>query len=259
MRSFQWVVVALLSMPAGARADEPKTPEQIAALAVSNNLLATNNAKAEVLLEVSKRGKVVRTRRIITMIKRKDGRTRSMVEFQAPADVAGAKFLSVDDNDGGTQQYLYLPAFKKVKRMVGAQRDRSFMGTDFSFSDLEGRRVDDSVWKRLEDSEISKVPVIVIEGRPKQTENESYGRSVWYVHSKNYVPMRIDFFDPRDPQVLKKQFKVRRLEKKGGRWIATDSVMRTLKKKSQTRLKLVRIDFKTELSDAELSRAALER
>jgi hypothetical protein len=259
MKSFQWALIALLASPAAVQASGSETPDEIAALAVNNNLLSTNNAKAEVLLEVSKRGKVVSTRRIITMIKRQDGRTRSLVEFQAPADVAGAKFLSVERDDGGTQQYLYLPAFKKVKRMVGAQRNRSFMGTDFSFSDLEGRKVEDSIWKRLKDSEISKVPVIVIEGRVKKTDSETYGRSVWYVHAKTKVPMRIDFFDVRDPTLLKKQFKVKRLEKKGGRWIATDSIMRTIKKKSETRLKLVRIDFKTELSDAELSRAALER
>ena len=251
--------LALLALPAISIAAPPETAEEIAARALENNFMSTNDAQAEVVLQVSKKGKVVRTRRIISKTRRREQETRSLVAFESPAEVAGTKFLSIEKKGEPTQQFLYLPAFKKVKRVVGAQRNRSFMGTDFSYADLEGREVSESNWKRLEDSQISKVPVYVIEGRPKQVKDEPYGRSVWYVHRKHLVPMRIDFFDAAQPDVLKKQLKVKRLERRSGRWLATDSVMATIKKKTATRLKLIRIDFDTPLTDAELSRAALER
>jgi len=254
-----WVAMAVVAMaPAGARAAD-LTAEQIAAKALDNNLLSTSNAQAEIELTVQKRGKVVRTRRIVSKVRRADGETRSLVEFRSPADVAGTKFLSVQTRGERSQQLMYLPAFKKVKQVVGAQRNRSFMGTDFSYADLEGREVEDATWKKLADADISGVSVYVVEGRPKDVGSEAYGKSVLYVHKAHLVPMRIDFFDKADPTTLAKQFKVRRLEKKDGRWIATDSVMSTEKKQTRTRLQLVKVDFTSELSDAELSRAALER
>lgn len=251
--------IAILCSPALAQAEAPETAEQIAERALQNNLLSTNDAQAEVLLEVSKDGKVVRTRRIVTKTRRREDETRTLVEFQSPAEVAGTKFLSVQPKAGENQQFLFLPAFKKVKRVVGAQRNRSFMGTDFSYADLEGRDAALTDWKRLPDTEISKVPVFVIEGQPKKAGAEPYSRSVWYVHKEHLVPMRIDFFDLADREVVQKQLKVLRLERRGTRWLATDSVMSTPKKKTATRLKVARIDFDTALSDAELSRAALER
>lgn len=236
-----------------------QSAEDIAARALDNNLLSTNNARAELELLVEKRGKVVRRRKILSKVRRDEEEIRSLVEFEAPADVSGTKFLSVQPRGEPAQQFIFLPAFKKVKRVVGAQRNRSFMGTDFSYADLEGREVEQATWKRLPDAEVGPVPVYVVEGRPKDPKKEQYGRSVIYVHKEHFVPMRIDFFEVRDPEALAKQFKVKRLEKRDERWLATDSTMATVKKGTRTRMRLTAVDFDTKLTDAELSRAALER
>ena len=79
------------------------------------------------------------------------------------------------------------------------------------------------------------------------------------MHKQHFVPMRIDFFELGAPELLFKQFKVKRLEKRGERWIASDSTMATVKKATRTRMRLTAVDFDTELSAAALSRAALER
>ena len=233
------------------------TAEQIAARALNNNTFSTSNARAEVELEVSKQGKVIRQRRISTKIKRTDDEVRSFVEFMSPAEVAGTKFLSVEPNDGEADQFIYLPAFKKVKRVVGSQRDKSFMGTDFSYSDLDGRRVDDATWVRKDDAVIGGQPTYVVEGTPKKA-NESYGRMLIWVHQTHLIPMRIDFFE-KDGTTVKKRFSVKRLEKKDERWVATDSTMATVTKHTETRLKIMKIDFDAEIPAEELTRRALER
>lgn len=247
------MIVALLLIAA-----EPSASE-IAQRALENNSFSTSNARATVELDVQKDGKTVRSRRIITKIKRKDGEVKSFVEFTAPADVAGTKFLSLEKNSESAEQFIYLPAFKKIKRVVGAQKAGSFMGTDFSYADLDGRDVDDAQWSRQKDETIDGVDCWVIEGQPKKTdEDDQYGRTLIWVHKEHFLPMRIDFFD-RDKTTVKKRLLVKKLEKKNERWIAAESVMATLSKSTETRLKLASVDFDTPIPDDEFSQRALER
>lgn len=251
------LLLALLSGASVADAGE-LSAHDIAAKALENNTFSTSNARAEVALEVSKEGKVLRKRSIITKIKRDDKAVRSFVEFRSPADVAGTKFLSVEARGEPADQFIYLPAFKKVKRVVGAQRSQSFMGTDFSYDDLDGRRVDDLDWKRLDDAALSGQDCYVVEGLPKNADKSTYGRSIIWVHKKHLIPMRIDFFGS-DKSTLKKRLTVRRLEKLHERWVASDSVMETIEKKTETRLKVESVDFETPIPDEDISQRALER
>jgi outer membrane lipoprotein-sorting protein len=249
---------AVLSVSGTSWANEA---EDIATKAFENNSFTASNARADVDLEVSKSGKVHRKRRITTKIKKKDGVTRSFVEFREPADVAGTKFLSVEEGTGAAadaEQFIYLPAFKKVKRVVGSQRTESFMGTDFSYADLDGRDVDDAEWKRLADEKVGGQDCFVIEGVPKKPGDEDYGKSVLWVHKQYLVPMRIDFFD-KDRTTVRKRFTVKKLERKSERWLATDAVMATLAKDTSTRIKITEVDFSSSIPDDEMTRGALER
>lgn len=249
--------VALALGPGVSSAGEP-SPRDIAAKALENNTFSTSNARAEVELAVAKDGKVVRRRRLVTKIKRAEGTVRSFVEFIAPADVAGTKFLSVEDRGEAAAQFIYLPAFKKVKRVVGAQRSSSFMGTDFSYSDLDGRDVDEAEWKRVGEESIGGQECWVIEGIAKKADDDGYGRTVLWVHKKHDLPMRIDFFG-RDRKTLEKRLTVRKLERLHDRWVASESVMETLEKGTETRLQLENVDFDTPIADEDLSQRALER
>lgn len=251
---------AVLSIGAGSRAAaaaaEP-TAAEIAVRALENNTFSTSNAQAEVELDVSKDKKITRQRTIVTKIKRDAKTVRSFVEFKAPADVAGTRFLSVQERGRQADQYIYLPAFKKVKRVIGAQRSTSFMGTDFSYADLDGRDAGSAEWKRLDDAVLGGQACYVIEGLPKGSEGE-YGRTVMWVHKKHMIPMKIEFYD-KDRLALKKRLTVHKLEKKHDRWVASDSVMETAGKGTETRLKLTSVDFDTPIADDDLSQRALER
>jgi len=248
-------LVGLCFTTAVAMAAEPK---KLADEAFDNNMFSNENARFTVVLEISKKGKLIRTREITALVKRKDGLISSFVEFQKPADVSGTRFLSVESSPGNSQQFIYLPAFKKTKRIVGTQKGKSFMGTDFSYSDLEGRDVEESNWKRLPDEKIQGEDCHVIEGRPKNLEDEQYGRIVLWIHKKNKIPLRSDFYDRKAAKVLKR-LTVKKLGKKDGQWIIMDSVMETILKKSQTRMKVIAVDLKTPVSDDALTREALER
>lgn len=252
------VVIANLPLGPIAAGEEMLTPSQIVARALENNTFSASNATAQVNLLVSKDGKRVRERQILTKVRRDSTQVRAFVEFRAPADVAGTKFLSIEKRGQLADQYIYLPAFRKVKRVIGAERSGSFMGTDFAYADLDGHEADDADWKRLPDEEIAKQGCYVLEGTPKEARVDAYGRSVVWVHKAYLVPMRIDFFD-RDRRTLKKRLTVHRLEKKSGRWLASDSEMETPKRGTKTELVLGEVDFVTPIPDEELGQRALER
>ena len=235
-----------------------QNPEKLANDAFDNNMFSNENARFNVLLEISKKGKVIRKREITALVKRKDGLIRSFVEFQKPADVSGTRFLSAEMSPGESQQFIYLPAFKKTKRIVGTQKGKSFMGTDFSYSDLEGRDASQTTWKKLEDAKVQGEDCFVIEGRPKKLADEEYGKTVMWIHKKNKIPLRSDFYDRKTESVLKR-LTVTKLAKKDGQWIIMDSVMETLLKKTQTRMRVLSADLKTIVPDDALTREALER
>lgn len=244
----------LLASPAWAE----ESADSIAKRALDNNVFSTANARAELALDVSKDGKVVRQRRISTKIKRNEGEVRSYIEFSAPADVAGTKFLSIEKKGEAAEQYLYLPAFKKVKRVVGSQRSDSFMGTDFSYDDLDGRDPELATWKSRADETLGGQECWVVEGQTKRPDEDPYERVVIWVHKKHLLPMKMDFYAKGGAEVVKR-LTVRKLEKKDERWVATDSVMATPKKGTETRISLLAVDFTKEIPEAELTKAVLER
>jgi hypothetical protein len=251
-------LLSLLALAAPALAADPEAPDAIAARALDEGVLSAANATAEVGLAVLKDGKVVRERRLLTRIKREGATTRALVEFRAPADVAGTRFLSIDVEGAEPEQYVYLPAFKKTKRVIGAQRGKSFMGTDFTYADLEGRDARDATWRRLPDEAVGGQECWVVEGTPKQVGEDGYTRTVVWVHKRHGLPMRMDLFGA-DAARPSKRFAVRRLERRGDRWLATEASMTSLDKGTETRMTLASIDFTTVIPDAELVRAALER
>jgi negative regulator of sigma E activity len=131
------------------------------------------------------------------------------------------------------------------------------MGTDFSYADLEGRKVEEADWLALPDEKIRGEDCHVIEGVSKKSDDQ-YGRVRLWVHKKTMVPLRGEFFDKTGKE-LAKRLDVQKLQSQDGRWITTESVMETPKEGSSTRLKVASIDLKTEIPEASLTRQALER
>lgn len=243
------------AVPLSGRAAAP-APEEIARRALESTLFSANDARATVDLEISKDGTPVRKRQLTAMVKRESGKTRSYVEFHAPADVAGTRFLSVDE-EGETKQFIYLPAFKKVKRIVGAQRNQSFVGTDFSYADLEGRDAKDWTWRGLPDEAVQGEPTWVVEGVSKKADATYVRMRVW-VHTAHGIPLRTELFTAGGT-TPEKRLVVNKLAKKEDRWVVVDSTMTSPGRGTATRLLVSALDTSTPIPDAALTKEALER
>ena len=133
-------------------------------------------------------------RRKVVMMSRKDGDLRRIfVRFQSPADVAGTSFLGIDDN-GNRTQFLFLPAMAKSRRISGKQRNASFVGTDYSYADLDNRDIDDSTKKRLADEKVGSQDCFVVEVAPSSKES-AYAKVTLWIAKSSWLPARIRFFD----------------------------------------------------------------
>lgn len=173
---------------------------------------------------------------------------RSLLKFTAPADVKGVSLL-VRENKGSTnEQFLYMPALRgEPKRIAGGDRNQSFLGTDFTFADLEGR--DRSTWTSVREADVSVdgKPAWVIVSTPKTPESGDYTKVVQTVRQDIMLPVRIEF---HDAQGLLKVLTVEETKQIDGFWIAVRTRMENVRRKSATVLEILQQRNNLEIPDS---------
>jgi len=123
---------------------------------------------------------------------------------------------------------LYLPAVKRTNRISGNSRKGSFMGSDFSYEDMEFSDPPDATYTVTEDN----ADTWVIETNPGA--DSSYSKLITTVQKADYVPKTIAFFD-KDGELLK-ELTVTGTDKQGDLTLVTASTMKNVQKNTSTRL-----------------------
>lgn len=250
-----WIVCyCLLASPALRAAD--LTTQEIVDRVLEHNTFGFGNALARVtLVLVSKRG-TERTRRIEIRTRQDGSLGKMLVRFHSPPDVAGTGLLILENEGASDDQYLYLPALGKVKRISGSQRNQRFMGTDLTYADLESRNLTKSKSIRLPDSIVGKNPTYVIESIPDDPDDSEYGKTISWIHKSSFVPLKMEFYDKR--LRLKKTLLVRRLERRDGAWVVIESTIKDVQRNTETRWRVDHLDTKADVGDEQFSQRALQ-
>ncbi len=179
----------------------------------------------------------------------------SAIFFLSPSDVKNTAFLTYDYDDGAKDddQWLYLPALKKTKRIASSDKSASFMGSDFTYSDMTSRTIEDYTYKLVKESKVGAHKVWVIESKPKTQitiDETGYTKSYMFVRQDNFVVTRALHFMTDGGK--KKYMDVKKLEKIDGIWVATEIEMKTKKGKQTlhtTILKFNDVKFNQNLND----------
>jgi len=188
----------------------------------------------------------------------------SMMFFKSPADVKNTAFLTYDYDDASKDddQWLYLPALKKVKRIPSSDKSSSFMGSDFSYFDMTDRNLEDFDFKLLKETKVRGHDAWMIESLPrtkKVIKESGYTKTVAIVRKDNYVVVRaINFM--RNGK--KKYLDIKKLHKQGGVWLPDEMTMTTKKGKStihKTVLKFKNIKLNNNISDGMFTTRRLEK
>ena len=137
-----------------------------------------------------------RLMRIKSMEQENDG-DKSLTIFDSPNDVKGTAFLSFSHANEDDEQWLYLPALKRVKRISSKNKSGSFMGSEFSFEDLTSFEIEKYDYKYLRDEVQNGVDCFVVEQYPKD-KYSGYKRRVVWIDKAEYRNQRVDFYDRKD-------------------------------------------------------------
>lgn len=126
------------------------------------------------------------------------GLRKSLIRFSAPKSVAGTGLLTVENSGSADDQWLFLPALRRVRRISPADQSDSFLGTDFAFEDLQTEDLDTFIYKRTGEDVVDHAPCYVIEAIPKESNTKSgYGKRVLWLRNTDFVLARVDYFNQR--------------------------------------------------------------
>lgn len=122
---------------------------------------------------------------------------KSMTIFDEPADVKGTASLTYSHATEADEQWLFLPALKRVKRISSKNKSGPFMGSEFAFEDISSQEVEKYNYTYLGDESIDGITVHKIESIPTY-KHSGYTRLINYVDTDRLVPIKTEFFDRKN-------------------------------------------------------------
>lgn len=182
------------------------------------------------LILIDKNGRS-ETREIMMLQK---GGDKRIGKFLSPADQKGIGFLSLP----GNVFYIYLPAFKKTRRIAAHIKNTKFAGTDFTYEDMEAKNYRRDWNPQLLLSENNRYQ---LELTPKPGVVTEYGRIILWINADNFYPELIEYYDQSGKPC--KKMTADKIEKTDGFWIAKESLMEDLKSGHKTRMILQDVKF----------------
>ncbi|MEL1225620.1 MAG: outer membrane lipoprotein-sorting protein [Candidatus Neomarinimicrobiota bacterium] len=156
-----------------------------------------------VMILTNSKGKT-RTHKMIS--KSKNGSEKQIIWFMEPKDDRGIAFLKIEHEDRDDEMRMWLPAFKKVRRISSKKKSDSFMGSDLSFEDLSNRRLNGNDYKRLEDAKWLGRDCYVLETVPKKESKSNYVRHVSWIDKSHMNILKEQSFNKKNKLEKEKHF-----------------------------------------------------
>ena len=181
---------------------------------------------------------------------------KSIVIFDSPSDQRGVALLSYAHKVEADDQFLYLPALKRVKKLASRNKSGPFVGSEFAFEDVSRQEVekynydytgievygDDSCYKLV------KTPKDPYSG---------YSYQVHWIEQKNLLTKKIDFYDKKES--LLKTLEFTEYKKVNGYWRAMKSIMTNHQNQKSTTLIVNDLQISSGLEEREFTKNALKR
>lgn len=133
----------------------------------------------------------------VTMLEVEGDGDKSLTRFDSPRDIAGTGFLSYTHALTADDQWLYLPALKRVKRIASANKSGPFMGSEFAYEDLTSSEIQKYSYRLLREETLEGRETFVLEEIPAY-EFSGYTRRVVWLDKTMYQPLKVEFYDRRD-------------------------------------------------------------
>jgi len=182
---------------------------------------------------------------------------KSLTVFDEPRDVKGTALLSFTHKTGPDDQWLYLPALKRVKRIASDNKSGPFMGSEFAYEDITSQEVDKYTYKFLRDDTLDGMEVFVFERYPVDKKS-GYTRQIIWLDKEHYKERKIEYYD-RKNALLKTLTFTDYNQYLDTFWRAHTMYMENHQTGKSTTLKQDNYQFQTGLTDRDFDKNSLKR
>ena len=256
MKRLLLILLAFSAFPAMAQTPEEKGLAIVREVDARNTGWGDFRAAMSMLLKNRHGEESLRQMRVKGLEVENDG-DKSLIVFDQPRDVKGTALLTFSHKVKDDDQWLYLPALKRVKRIASRNKSGPFMGSEFAFEDLASQEVEKYTYKFIRDDELGGKPVFVVERYPV-SKYSGYTRQLVWIDKERYIPLKIEFYDRKNAllKVLVFRGYKQYLDKY---WRADEMFMDNKQTGKSTLLTWKNYQFRFGLKDSDFTRNSLKR
>lgn len=228
-------------------AEDALTAEEIIAKSRLAFYYAGDDMRAEVMMElINKEGK--KRLRELTML-RKDyeegGDQKYYMYFYKPADIKDTAFMVHKYPDRDDDRWLFIPAISLVKRIAANDKFSSFVGSDFTYEDVSGRKPEEDSHTVIKKEELNGKACFVIESLPLGA--SEYTKRLSWIDQINFLPLKEEFYD-RQGQ-LYRQFEAKEIEDINGILTIAKRMMKNIKTGHRTEATFQAVEYNLGIGD----------
>jgi len=248
-------VVSCLVASTLVTAAEPLTGESIARQVFDRDRGKNSISTATMILENEKGDKRSRTftnKRIL-----EGGLEKQLIRFTEPADINGTGFLTIEKPGYETEQFLYLPALRRSRRIVSSQKSHQFVNSDLTYEDMERHPVEHYMYEIKGEKKLDATDCYILETRPKDIVNSQYSLIKAYISKQSFVALFAEYYDKKGTHI--KTYRVLGFEQKQNIWTETRVMMEDVVTRHKTHINLEHIEYNTDMTSDQISSNALEK
>jgi hypothetical protein len=256
------MLIPLLLATGAASASENGSEAQNRGLAIAveadrrDTGFGDSTAELVMTLQLSPEQHIDRSMRQMILEVDGDG-DKSIMVFDRPPDLQGTAILTFTHKVGNDDQWLYLPALKRVKRISSADKSGPFMGSEFAYEDLASQEVEKYEYRYLTEETLDGNACFVVERIPVD-ERSGYTRQVTWLDKSEYRLRRIEYYD-RKGELLKTMTLSGYRQYLQKYWRADEMLMTNHQSGRSTLLRFTDYQFLTGLQDRDFNRSTLAR
>jgi len=183
---------------------------------------------------------------------------KKLMVFQSPADVRGTSFMnwSYNEQGKGDDQWIYLPALKKVKRISSEGKSDYFMGSDFTYDDLGDRHPSEDTHKLVKTETVGSEVCWVVESVPLDPK-DLYSRTVTWISKEKNVGIQREYYDKRNS--LLKKLAIGDIKNFDGIWVILKTEMSNVQKNTRTKMEFADVSINRGIPESEFTERSMTK
>jgi len=213
-------------------------------------------AEMKMILRNAQGQEAIRDMKVNTLEVKDDG-DKALTVFESPRDVSGTAFLSFSHATTPDEQWIYLPALKRVKRIASDNKSGPFMGSEFAFEDMTSFEVEKFTYDFIKEESYEGDDAYVIEQYPED-EYSGYSKQRVWIDKEHYRVRKVEFYDRKGDVLKTLEFENYKLYKDEF-WRPLTSYMHNMQTQKSTELVTEELTFDAGLQDTDFDKNSLRR